>query len=100
MYTRGLRGRIPANVRSRAEKAGFQDPDWYAGPLVEEDDVQSLPAARDPELQEQTSDSELEQQLDEQIDRAVLTRQMRGRVPLVQRLLHPLLRIVRQPSAR
>lgn len=101
MYIRGLRDRIPANVRERASKAGFREPDWYAGPLVDEetpDLALESPVALPDQL---TTDLDLKGELDKEIAKAGSTRQMRAKRPsLLSRLPRPWGHPARQADAR
>jgi hypothetical protein len=74
MYVRGLRSRIPSNIRARASKAGFRDPDWYAGPLrdagPDEEENSSFEAL------ETSGVAELERELDQRLCLSSTGRQM------------------------
>ena len=92
MYVRGLRDRIPANVRKRASKAGFREPDWYAGPLVDEEP--HPPSSETPSAPTDpgglTEDLDLKEELDKKIAKAETARQMSSKPSsLLSRLRFP-----------
>jgi hypothetical protein len=100
MYIRGLRNRIPENVRDRASRAGFREPDWYAGPLVDEE--APTPASESSSLPpgQPTADLDLEQELDREMAKAGSTREMRARRPLLlSRLVRSGAHLVRRADA-
>lgn len=83
MYVRRLRDRIPTHVRQRASKAGFREPDWYAGPLVDD----TLHVAATVEDGSSTSfpspgaHAELEHELGKEMEKARPTKEMRAGRP-------------------
>lgn len=101
MYIRGLRDRIPANVRGRAKKAGFREPDWYAGPLVDSDTPDTAFENSDTPLDQPMKDLDLAQELDQEIEKATHARQMKATRPsLFSRLPRPWGHPARQADAR
>ncbi len=100
MYIRGLRNRIPANVRQRATKAGFREPDWYAGPLVDEGTPASAAESQVISSDQPTTDLDLEQELDREMAKTGSSREMRAKRPsLLSRLPRPWGHPARQADA-
>lgn len=100
MYVRGLRDRIPTNVRRRASKAGFQEPDWYAGPLVEDDP--SSPDFRPPPSEAQGAKEELDlrKALRRKVHKAEAARQMSAKRPSLFSRLRLRWGVAREADAR
>lgn len=100
MYIRGLRDRIPANVRERASKAGFGEPDWYAGPLVDEEASASTSESSAASPGQATTDLDLGGELEKEIAKAGSTRQMSANRPSLFSRLRSWAHPARQADAR
>ncbi|MGC1165714.1 MAG: hypothetical protein WA862_06360 [Solirubrobacterales bacterium] len=89
-------------MRDRAEKAGFREPDWYAGPLVDENASELAFDNSDPPLDEATRDLDLKQELSDEMEKTAGVRQIRAAKPsLLSRLRHLLSRrLASHPDAR